>query len=250
MQIRDGPAAVRGVALRHEATERELGKAAEGEPRVRRPAGRPPYRSPRGRRNRGQTATRASSPSRWSCRRPRSQRPSTFASKARRARSSPRPRSPSPPGTRSTRSSRRRSLGELYYHLTQSSFGNYVDQVGRYGGTADSGWVFKVNDVSPPVGADKVVLKDGDHVLWYYATFGPTGGPPTLEVKASGEGLLHGGRLRRQRQGRGGDRPASGTSARRRRSPARSARRSAPGRTRACSCARPRPGAVRSNAVK
>ncbi len=79
-------------------------------------------------------------------------------------------------------------LGELYYHLTQSSFGNYVDQVGRFGGTADSGWVFKVNDVSPPVGADKVVLADGDHVLWYYATFGPTGGPPTLEVKVAAKG--------------------------------------------------------------
>ncbi len=78
--------------------------------------------------------------------------------------------------------------GELYYHVTHSSFGNYVDQIGRYGGTADSGWVFKVNNVSPPVGADQVVLKDGDHVLWYYATFGPTGGPPTLVVKAATKG--------------------------------------------------------------
>jgi hypothetical protein len=40
-----------------------------------------------------------------------------------------------------------------------------------------------VNGVSPPVGADKVVLKDGDVVLWYYATFGSTGGPPTLELQ-------------------------------------------------------------------
>jgi len=79
-------------------------------------------------------------------------------------------------------------LGELFYHLTQSSFGNYVDQVGRYGGTADSGWVYKVNNISPPVAADQVQLKDGDHVLWYYATFGPTGGPPTLEVRASTKG--------------------------------------------------------------
>jgi hypothetical protein len=75
--------------------------------------------------------------------------------------------------------------GEFYYHVTQSSFGPYVDQVGRYGGASDSGWVFKVNDVSPPVGADKVTLKDNDRVLWYYATFGPTGGPPTLFVKAA-----------------------------------------------------------------
>ena len=75
--------------------------------------------------------------------------------------------------------------GEFYYHVTVTGFGPYVDQVGRYGGTASSGWVFKVNDVSPPVGADKVVLKDGDRVLWYYATFGPQGGPPTLFVKPS-----------------------------------------------------------------
>jgi len=79
-------------------------------------------------------------------------------------------------------------LGELYYHVTQSSFGPYVDQVGRYGGAASSGWVFKVNDLSPPVGADKVALKDGDRVLWYYADFGPTGGPPTLTAKAGGNG--------------------------------------------------------------
>src|SRR6476620_8683219 len=55
-------------------------------------------------------------------------------------------------------------LGELYYHVTQTSFGPYVDQVGRYGGSASSGWVFKVDNASPPVGADKVQLKDGDVV--------------------------------------------------------------------------------------
>jgi hypothetical protein len=76
-------------------------------------------------------------------------------------------------------------LGELYYHVTLTSFGPFVDQVGRYGGTGSSGWVFKVDDASPPVGADKVTLKDGDRVLWYYATFGATGGPPTLRVTAA-----------------------------------------------------------------
>jgi hypothetical protein len=79
-------------------------------------------------------------------------------------------------------------LGELYFHITTSSFGNYVDQVGRYGGSASSGWVFKVDNVSPPVGADQVQLADGDTVLWYYADFGPTGGPPTLQVKAATNG--------------------------------------------------------------
>jgi hypothetical protein len=76
-------------------------------------------------------------------------------------------------------------LGELYYHVTNTSFGPYVDQVGRYGGDQSSGWVFKVDDASPPVGADQVTLKDGDRVLWYFATFGPTGGPPSLVVKAA-----------------------------------------------------------------
>lgn len=74
--------------------------------------------------------------------------------------------------------------GEFYYHVTTTSFGPYVDQVGRFPASASAGWVFKVNGVSPPVGADKVTLKDGDVVLWYYAEFGPTGGPPTLVLRA------------------------------------------------------------------
>jgi hypothetical protein len=78
--------------------------------------------------------------------------------------------------------------GEFYYHVTKTSFGSYVDQVARYGGSASTGWVFKVNDVSPPVGADAVTLKDGDRVLWYYAEFGATGGPPTLTLRAAAGG--------------------------------------------------------------
>ena len=73
--------------------------------------------------------------------------------------------------------------GEFHYALTSSSFGDYVSQVGKYAADQSTGWVFKVNGVSPPVGADKVTLNDGDVVLWYYATFGPAGGPPTLELK-------------------------------------------------------------------
>jgi hypothetical protein len=73
--------------------------------------------------------------------------------------------------------------GEFYYHVTTTAFGPYVDQIGRYPGTGVSGWVFKVNGISPPVGADAVQLKPGDRVLWYWATFGPSGGPPTLLLK-------------------------------------------------------------------
>jgi len=73
--------------------------------------------------------------------------------------------------------------GEFYYHVTTTSFGPYVDQIGRYAGGGSNGWVFKVNGVSPPVGADAVQLEAGDHVLWYWAAFGPKGGPPTLLLK-------------------------------------------------------------------
>ena len=73
--------------------------------------------------------------------------------------------------------------GEFYYRLQASSFGPYVDQIGRFPAGGTSGWVFKVNGASPPVSADKVVLKDGDRVLWYWATFGATGGPPTLRLE-------------------------------------------------------------------
>ena len=75
------------------------------------------------------------------------------------------------------------TAGEFHYALTSSSFGDYVSQIGKYAASGTSGWVFKVNGVSPPVGADKVTLKDGDVVLWYWATFGPAGGPPTLELQ-------------------------------------------------------------------
>jgi hypothetical protein len=54
--------------------------------------------------------------------------------------------------------------GEFYYHVTPTSFGPYVDQIGRYPADVSGGWVFKVNGILPPVGADKVTVKDGDTV--------------------------------------------------------------------------------------
>jgi Domain of unknown function (DUF4430) len=75
------------------------------------------------------------------------------------------------------------TAGEFHYGTTTAEFGTYVSQIGKYAAGGSAGWVFKVNGVSPPVGADKVALKDGDVVLWYYATFGTAGGPPTLELQ-------------------------------------------------------------------
>jgi hypothetical protein len=76
------------------------------------------------------------------------------------------------------------NAGEFYYHVQQTGFGPYVDQIGRYPGGGSSGWVFKVNGASPPVGADKVELEAGDVVLWYWATFTDAGGPRTLELRS------------------------------------------------------------------
>jgi hypothetical protein len=78
-------------------------------------------------------------------------------------------------------------LGEFYYHITSSSFGLYVDQVGRYPAVGQTGWVFKVNGASPPVGADQVRLTAGDTVLWYWAQFGIAGGPKTLALSRPGK---------------------------------------------------------------
>lgn len=96
--------------------------------------------------------------------------------------------------------------GEFYYHVSQSSFGQYVDQIGRHPASGSSGWTFKVNGVSPPVGADKVALKDGDRVLWYWATFGPTGGPPTLLLRRAAGNCY---RVVSEND-QGADRPAAG----------------------------------------
>jgi Domain of unknown function (DUF4430) len=86
--------------------------------------------------------------------------------------------------------------GEFYYHLTVSSLGSYVDQVGSYPATSSGGWMFKVNGVKPPVGAGAVTLKSGDRVLWYWGGFDPVTyvGPKTLQLstaKLSGSERAH-----------------------------------------------------------
>jgi hypothetical protein len=73
--------------------------------------------------------------------------------------------------------------GEFYYHVQSTSFGPYVDQIGRYLAGGTNGWSYKVNGVSPPIGADQATIEEGDIVLWYWSTFTSEGGSPTLLLK-------------------------------------------------------------------
>ena len=114
--------------------------------------------------------------------------------------------------------------GEFYYHVRSTAFGPFVDQIGLYPGVGASGWSYKINGVSPPVGADQATLSAGDTVLWYWSTFSETGGSPTLVLRkrtgrscytvlsqndqgtstpATGARLLVDGRTVKTRSGRG-----------------------------------------------
>ena len=73
--------------------------------------------------------------------------------------------------------------GEFYYHVRVTSFGPYVDQIGRYLAEGANGWSFKVNGVVVLKSADQATLKDGDTVLWYWTAFTPQGGSPTLLLR-------------------------------------------------------------------
>jgi hypothetical protein len=101
-------------------------------------------------------------------------------------------------------------VGEFFYRLQVTSFGPYVDQIGRYPALGQTGWVFKVNGLSPPVGADQVLLRDGDRVLWYFAQFGVAGGPDTLHLARTGKRCY---RVTR-RNDAGVERPAAGATLR------------------------------------
>jgi hypothetical protein len=75
--------------------------------------------------------------------------------------------------------------GEFYYHVSNSSFGLYVDQIGRYAAGPSGGWLFKVNGVLSQVGAGALTLHDGDTVLWYWAPFAGPVSALTLEIETS-----------------------------------------------------------------
>jgi hypothetical protein len=78
-------------------------------------------------------------------------------------------------------------VGEFYYHTSVAFGAPYVDQIGKYPGAGAAGWVYKVDGVSGQTSADQAVLKDGDTVLWYWADFSSSSGPPTLRIARAGK---------------------------------------------------------------
>ena len=72
--------------------------------------------------------------------------------------------------------------GEFYYGTTTAVFGDVREpdrQVPAAGGRLGLQGQRRLAARRRRQGE----LKDGDVVLWYYATFGPAGGPPTLELQ-------------------------------------------------------------------
>lgn len=57
------------------------------------------------------------------------------------------------------------------YHIADTSFGPYLDEINDDKAEGLIGWLYLVNYVSPPVGAADYLLQPGDSVLWYYGDF-------------------------------------------------------------------------------
>lgn len=71
---------------------------------------------------------------------------------------------------------------KLHIDVQTSAYGAYVNALGNlYGGDGGdwSGWLFFVNDEVASVGADQVVLKDGDKIEFKYSC----DGGPDLGIK-------------------------------------------------------------------
>lgn len=58
------------------------------------------------------------------------------------------------------------------YHITDTSFGPYLDQIDNEIASGNTGWMYLVNNISPSVGASDYMLQVDDEVLWYFGEFG------------------------------------------------------------------------------
>jgi len=73
-------------------------------------------------------------------------------------------------------------LGEFGYVLTDYGWGLYVEEVAGEPPIGWDGWVYRVNYVSPTVGASDYMLADNDEVLWYFGKMWPLVPPLKIEL--------------------------------------------------------------------
>lgn len=81
------------------------------------------------------------------------------------------------------------SGGAQNFEFKGFPFGLQVVAIGADVSGGSVGWQFKVNHVSPQVGADQTALASGDSVLWYYGGFA---GARDLDVAPSADALRRG----------------------------------------------------------
>ena len=58
------------------------------------------------------------------------------------------------------------------FEIQDTAFGPYLFSINGEDATGVSGWMYFVNNVSPPVGAADYTLQQGEEVLWYYGEWG------------------------------------------------------------------------------
>ncbi len=77
----------------------------------------------------------------------------------------------------------------ISYNIVDSSFGPYIqgiagEEAGHFGGW--DGWMFKVNDVAPDVGAGAYTVQDGDQLTFYYSRWADISTDSQLHVGEEG----------------------------------------------------------------
>ncbi len=78
------------------------------------------------------------------------------------------------------------ALTRVPFHVQPTGEGLYVDRIAQFPSAGTAGWALKVNGVMQTA-PDRVKLRVGDRVLWYWAQFGiVAGGPPTLALRRDG----------------------------------------------------------------
>jgi len=75
-------------------------------------------------------------------------------------------------------------IGGFGYVAENSIYGLYVSEINNEPAIVYDGWMYRVNYVSPSVGAPDYTLTDSDEVLWYFGAW--TAPPLAIELSATG----------------------------------------------------------------